>query len=67
MQSEVSCSSRDRGCSLVSMVFPAAGGKPKSVAGLSHTAFNEAQAVEVKVGVQNFTETTSTASASVRF
>lgn len=41
---------------LVSMVFPAAGGKPKSVAVLSRTAFSEAQAVEVKVGVQNFTD-----------
>lgn len=32
MQSEVGCSSEDRGLSLVSVVFPTVGEKPKPVA-----------------------------------
>lgn len=56
MQSEVGCTSGDRGLSLVSMVFPAVGGKPKPAAELSRTVFNVAQAVEAKVGVQEFAD-----------
>lgn len=44
MQSEVSCNSGDRGLSLVSMVFPAVGGKPKPAVELSGKGFDKADA-----------------------
>ncbi len=53
MQPLVSCSYGDRGLSLVSMVFPAVGGKPKPAAELSCTAFDEAQVADAKAGVQD--------------
>lgn len=52
MQSVVSSSSGDRGRSLVSMVFPAVGGKPEPAVELSPTVFNEAQGADAKVEVQ---------------
>lgn len=50
--SQISAALLETEVSLVSMVFPAVRRKPKPTAEFSRTAFNEAQAVEVKVGVQ---------------
>lgn len=55
-QSSETCSqwsAGDRGLSLVSMVLPAVGGKLKPAAELSRAAFNEAQEVGAKAGVQD--------------
>lgn len=54
MQSEVGCSSEDRGLSLVSVVFSYSWGETE--AGSRGGWFREAQDVEVKEGVQVFAD-----------